>query len=32
MIMSERMFVILGVFFFGYLLGYYSFEFIKSKN
>ena len=32
MIMSERMFVIVGAFLFGYFLGYYSFELIKSKN
>ena len=32
MIMSERMFIIVGAFFFGYCLGYYSFEFMKSKH
>ena len=32
MIMSERMFIIVGAFLFGYCLGYYSFEFMKSKN
>ena len=32
MIMSERMFIIVGTFLFGYCLGYYSFEFMKSKN
>ena len=32
MIMTERMFIIAGVFLFGYCLGYYSFEFMKSKN
>ena len=31
-IMSERMFIIVGAFLFGYCLGYYSFEFMKSKN
>ena len=32
MIMSERMFIIVGTFLFGYCLGYYSLEFMKSKN
>ena len=32
MIMTERMFVIVGAFLFGYCLGYYSFEFLKYKN
>ena len=32
MIMSERMFIIVSAFLFGYCLGYYSFEFMKSKN
>ena len=31
MIMSERMFI-LGAFLFGYCLGYYFFDFMKSKN
>ena len=31
-ITTERMFIIAGVFLFGYCLGYYSFEFMKSKN
>ena len=32
MVMSERMFVIVGAFLFGYCLGYYSFEIFKYKN
>ena len=32
MIMSERMFIIVAAFPFGCCLGYYSFEFMKSKN
>ena len=32
MIMSERMFIIVGAFLFGYCLGYYSFELMKYKN
>ena len=32
MVMSERIFVIVGVFLFGYCLGYYSFEIFKYKN
>ena len=32
MVMSERMFVIVGTFLFGYCLGYYSFEIFKYKN
>ena len=32
MIMSERMYIIVGAFLFGYCLGYYSFEFMKSRN
>ena len=32
MIMSERMFIIVGTFLFGYCLGHYSLEFMKSKN
>ena len=32
MIMSERMFIIVAAFLFGYCLGYYSSEFMKSKN
>ena len=32
MVMSERMFVIVGAFLFGYYLGYYSFEIFKYKN
>ena len=32
MIMSERMFIIVGASLFGYCLGYYSFELMKSKN
>ena len=32
MVMSERMFVIVGAFLFGYCLGYYSFEIFKLKN
>ena len=32
MIMSERMFIIVVAFLFDYCLGYYSFEFMKSKN
>ena len=31
-IMSERMFIIIDAFLFGYCLGYYSFEFMKSKK
>ena len=30
MIMSERMFIIVGAFLFGYCLGYYSFEFFQK--
>ena len=32
MVMSERMFVIVGAFLFGYSLGYYSFEIFKYEN
>ena len=32
MIMSERMFIIVGAFLFDYCLGYYSFELMKYKN
>ena len=32
MIMLERMFIIVGAFLFGFCLGYYSFELMKSKN
>ena len=32
MIMTERIFIIAGGFRFGYCLGHYSFEFMKSKN
>ena len=32
MIMSERMFIIVGAFLFAYCLAYYSFEFMKYKN
>ena len=32
MVMSERMFVIVGAFLFRYCLGYYSFEIFKYKN
>ena len=32
MIMSEKMFVVVGAFVFGYCLGYYSFELFKYKN
>ena len=32
MIMSERMFIIVGAFLFGYCLGYFSFELMKYKN
>ena len=32
MAMSERMFVIVGTFLFGYCLCYYSFEIFKYKN
>ena len=32
MIMSEKMFIELGAFGFGYCLGYYSFEILKYKN
>ena len=32
MIMSERLFVIVGAFLCGYCLAYYSFEFIKYKS
>ena len=31
-IMSEKMFIELGAFGFGYCLGYYSFEILKYKN
>ena len=30
--MSEKMFVVVGAFVFGYCLGYYSFEIFKHKN
>ena len=32
MIMSEKMFVILGAFLFGHCFGYYFFEILKYKN
>ena len=32
MVMSERMFVIVGTFLFGYCLGCYLFEIFKYKN
>ena len=32
MIMSEKMFVVVGAFVFGYCLGYYSFEILKYKK
>ena len=32
MIMSEKMFLLLGAFVFGYRVGYYSFEILKYKN
>ena len=32
MIMSEKMFVILGSFLFGYSFGHYLFEILKYKN
>ena len=32
MIMSEKMFILLGAFVFGYCVGYYSFEILKYKN
>ena len=32
MFMTERMFIIIGAFLFGYYLGYYSFDIIKYKN
>ena len=32
MIMPERMLIIVGAFLFGYFLGHYSFELMKSKN
>ena len=32
MIMSEKMFVLLGAFVFCYYVGYYSFEILKYKN
>ena len=32
MIMSEKMFLLLGAFVFGYCVGYYSFEILKYKN
>ena len=32
MIMTEKMFIIAGVFLLGYCLGYYSFEFMRYKN
>ena len=32
MIMSEKMFVVVDAFVFGYSLGYYSFEIFKYKN
>ena len=30
--MSEKMFIIVSSFLFGYCIGYYSFELVKSKN
>ena len=30
--MSEKMFVIVGSFLFGYCVGYYSFELVKYRN
>ena len=30
--MSEKMFVIVSSFLFGYCIGYHSFELVKSKN
>ena len=32
MAMSEKMFIIVNSFLFGYCIGYYSFELIKSKT
>ena len=32
MCITERMFVIIGSFLFGYCLGYYSFDLLKYKN
>ena len=32
MVMSEKMFIIVSSFLFGYCVGYYSFELVKSKN
>ena len=32
MIMPQRMLIIVGAFLFGYFLGHYSFELMKSKN
>ena len=32
MAMSEKMFIIIGSFMFGYCIGYYSFELVKSNN
>ena len=32
MIMSKKMFIVLGTFVFGYSLGYYLFEILKYEN
>lgn len=32
MTMSEKMFIIISRFLFGYCIGYYSFELVKLKN
>ena len=32
MFMTDRMFIIIGAFLFGYCLGYYSFDILKCKN
>ena len=32
MVMSEKMFIIVSSFLFGYCIGYYSLELVKSKN
>ena len=32
MVMSEKMFIIVSSFLFGYCVGYYLFESVKSKN
>ena len=32
LVMSEKMFVIVSSFLFGYCIGYHSFELVKSKN